>query len=106
VDGHCLQGMPVIHLRPVPFARRELDEEVGVRARVLRELAHVTCRRGDGRVYESHYFHLETDDRRESWEHVVRGEGDDARLVFRCRFLPLDPLPELVGHQREFLHLL
>jgi ADP-ribose pyrophosphatase YjhB (NUDIX family) len=85
---------------------RELDEEVGVRARVLRELAHVTRRQGDGRVYETHYFHVETDDPRNAWDHVVHGNGDDAGLVFVCRFVPLDPLPELAGRQGEFLHLL
>jgi 8-oxo-dGTP pyrophosphatase MutT (NUDIX family) len=85
---------------------RELDEEVGVRARVVRELAHVTRRQGDGLVYESHYFHLETDDPRDAWEHVVHGNGDDAGLVFLCRFVPLDPRPELAGRQGEFLHLL
>jgi ADP-ribose pyrophosphatase YjhB (NUDIX family) len=85
---------------------RELDEEVGVHARVLRELAHVTRGQGDGRVYESHYFHLETDDPRDAWEHVVRGDGDDAGLLFLCRFVPLAPLPELAGRQGEFLHLL
>jgi 8-oxo-dGTP pyrophosphatase MutT (NUDIX family) len=85
---------------------RELDEEVGIRARVLRELAHVTRRQGDRRVYESHYFQLETDDPRDAWEHVVRGDGDDAGLLFLCRFVPLDPLPALAGRQGEFLHLL
>jgi ADP-ribose pyrophosphatase YjhB (NUDIX family) len=85
---------------------RELDEEVGIRARVLRDLGHVTRRAGDGRVYESHYFELESDDPRDEWEHVVRGNGDDAGLVFRCRFVPLEPLPQLAGRQSEFLDLL
>ena len=85
---------------------RELDEEVGIRARVVRELAHVTRRLGDGNVYESHYFHLETDEPRDAWEHVVHGDGDDAGLVFLCRFAPLEPPPRLAGHQGEFLHLL
>jgi 8-oxo-dGTP pyrophosphatase MutT (NUDIX family) len=85
---------------------RELHEEAGIRARVIRELAHVTRRQGDGNVYESHYFHLETDERRDAWEHVVHGDGDDAGLVFLCRFVPLDPPPTLAGRQGEFLHLL
>jgi ADP-ribose pyrophosphatase YjhB (NUDIX family) len=85
---------------------RELDEEVGIRARVLRELGQVTRRQGDGKVYESHYFQLETDDPRDAWEHVVRGDGDDAGLVFQCRFVPLEPLPELAGRQAEFLDAL
>jgi 8-oxo-dGTP pyrophosphatase MutT (NUDIX family) len=85
---------------------RELDEEVGIRGRIVRELGHVTRRQGDGRVYESHYFELETDERRDAWEHLVHGDGDDAGLVFVCRFVPLDPPPQLAGRQGEFLHLL
>jgi 8-oxo-dGTP pyrophosphatase MutT (NUDIX family) len=82
---------------------RELDEEVGIRAHVVRELGHVTRRQGDGNVYESHYFQLETGDRRDAWEHVVHGDGDDAGFVFLCRFVPLDPRPVLAGRQGEFL---
>jgi 8-oxo-dGTP pyrophosphatase MutT (NUDIX family) len=85
---------------------RELDEEVGIRARVVRELGHVTRRQGDGNVYESHYFELESDDPRDAWDHVVRGNGEDAGLVFKCRFVPLDPAPQLAGRQAEFLDLL
>ena len=85
---------------------RELDEEVGIRARVVRELGYVTRRQGDGKVYESHYFQLESDDPRDAWEHVVRGNGDDAGLVFLCRFAPLEPPPQLAGRQAEFLRLL
>jgi 8-oxo-dGTP pyrophosphatase MutT (NUDIX family) len=82
---------------------RELDEEVGIRARVVRELGQITRRLGDGKVYESHYFQLETDDPRDEWEHLVHGDGDDAGLVFLCRFVPLEPLPILAGRQGEFL---
>ncbi len=85
---------------------RELDEEAGIRARVVRELGAVTRRAGDGKVYESHYFHLRTDDPRDAWDHVVRGNGDDAGLVFQCRFVPLEPLPRLAGRQAEFLDAL
>ena len=85
---------------------RELDEEAGIRARVIRELGDVTRRQGDGKVYETHYFQLETDDPRDAWEHVVHGDGDDAGFVFLCRFVPLDPRPPLAGRQGEFLHLL
>jgi ADP-ribose pyrophosphatase YjhB (NUDIX family) len=85
---------------------RELDEEAGIRARVIRELGHVTRRQGDGNVYESHYFQLETDDPRDAWEHVVHGDGDDAGFVFLCRFVPVDRPPRLAGRQGAFLHLL
>ena len=60
----------------------------------------------DGKVYESHYFQLESDDPRDAWEHVVRGDGDDAGLVFVCRFVPLEPPPQLAGRQAEFLDAL
>jgi hypothetical protein len=36
----------------------------------------------------------------------VHGEGDDAGLVFACRFVPRTPPPALAGNQGEFLHLL
>jgi 8-oxo-dGTP diphosphatase len=85
---------------------RELDEEAGVEARVVRELGQLTRRHGRHGTYESHYFHCETGDRRARWEHEVHGEGDDRGLVFVCRFVPLDPLPTLAGRQGAFLRLL
>ena len=86
---------------------RELHEEAGIHADVLRELGSVTRDHGDPYgVLESHYFHLQTDDPREAWEHVVTGDGDDAGFVFLYRFVPLDPPPQLAGRQGEFLHLL
>jgi 8-oxo-dGTP diphosphatase len=85
---------------------RELDEEAGIRARVVRELGQLTRRHGRHGVYESHYFHCETDEPRDRWDHEVHGEGDDRGLVFACRFVPRKPLPRLAGRQGEFLHLL
>lgn len=82
---------------------RELDEETGIRAHVIRELGCITRRQGDYGVFESHYFQLSSDEPRHAWEHVVRGDGDDAGLVFSCRFVPLDPQPKLAGGQGEFL---
>ncbi|MDX6401275.1 MAG: hypothetical protein QOF27_1881 [Gaiellaceae bacterium] len=86
---------------------RELDEEVGVEARIVRELGNVTRDHGEEvGTYESHYFHLETDEPRDTWEHEVSGAGDDAGLVFSCHFVPRTPAPKLAGNQGEFLHLL
>jgi 8-oxo-dGTP pyrophosphatase MutT (NUDIX family) len=85
---------------------RELHEETGVEALVVRELGQLTRRHGRHGVYESHYFHCETDDSRDEWEHEVQGGGDDHGLVFVCRFVPLEPRPALAGRQGEFLHLL
>jgi len=86
---------------------RELVEEVGIEAQVVRELGTVTRNHGEEvGTYETHYFHLETGDPREAWEHEVSGTGDDAGLVFSCRFVPRTPAPQLAGNQGEFLHLL
>jgi ADP-ribose pyrophosphatase YjhB (NUDIX family) len=86
---------------------RELDEEAGIGARVVGELGQVTRDHGqDVGTYETHYFRLETNESRDSWEHVVQGDGDDAGLVFVYRFVPLTPPPRLAGNQGEFLHLL
>lgn len=85
---------------------RELTEETGIRARVIRELGRVTREHGTFGVYKSHYLHCGTDHREDAWEHVVAGDGDDAGLVFACRFVPLTEVPPLAGRQGEFLHLL
>ena len=82
---------------------RELAEEVGVRARVVREVGVLTRERGSFGVYESHYFHCETDDPRDAWTHVVTGDGDDAGLVVHCAFVPLRGV-QLVSDHGEFLH--
>ncbi len=86
---------------------RELDEETGIEARVVRELGRVTRDQGgEVGVHESHYFHLVTDEGRDAWEHAVHGEGDDSGMVFLRRFVPCKPLPQLTGNQGEFLYLL
>jgi ADP-ribose pyrophosphatase YjhB (NUDIX family) len=82
---------------------RELDEETGVRARVVRDLGCIDHPLFEGVLYESHYVHCETEEPRDAWEHLVHGSGDDAGLVFSCRFVPLDPAPLLAGRQGEFL---
>jgi 8-oxo-dGTP pyrophosphatase MutT (NUDIX family) len=78
--------------------RRELREEAGLeRVRILREVPVL----GDwvsGSRYENHAFEVcpetETPD---SFEHVVKGDGDDAGLVFNYRWVPLAPGLELWG---------
>jgi 8-oxo-dGTP pyrophosphatase MutT (NUDIX family) len=83
--------------------RRELREEVGLEARVVRELGSSTRSRADYGVYESHYFHVETDDTRNAWSHVVSGTGEDVGLVFHCRFVPIRDVG-LRSDLGEFLH--
>ena len=72
---------------------RELEEETGLRgARVVRKLAGPEeFRRLYGEpVYENHVFHLALDgETPDHWHHSVAGTGDDAGLVFICRWVPL-----------------
>jgi 8-oxo-dGTP diphosphatase len=70
---------------------RELEEEAGLTAiRSVRELpgfeGHYSSR------YENHGFHVVLeDDAPDEWEHVVSGDGDDAGLTFRYRWVPITP---------------
>jgi ADP-ribose pyrophosphatase YjhB (NUDIX family) len=72
----------------VDAARREVHEETGVRvlaeAVALGTHEHVD---GLGRPAATHFFRIAAPaGLPTSWEHVVEGDGDDAGLVFRCRF--------------------
>jgi 8-oxo-dGTP pyrophosphatase MutT (NUDIX family) len=74
---------------------RELEEEAGLtKVRVVRELTgfedHYESR------YENHGFHLVLDEQvPNEWDHVVVGDGDDAGLTFRYRWVPITPDVEL-----------
>lgn len=71
--------------------RRELEEEAGLtNVLTVRELPgfedHYRNR------YENHGFQVVLDgDAPDQWEHVVLGDGDDAGLTFRFRWLPIAP---------------
>jgi len=82
-----------------PGLLRELEEESGLgNARVLRKFGTFSPHElPHGRRYTNHAFELEAPDAPEAWEHVVAGDGDDAGLVFRYRWVPLSPPPELWG---------
>jgi ADP-ribose pyrophosphatase YjhB (NUDIX family) len=71
---------------------RELYEESGIeRARIVRELDVVGDWVARSR-YENHAFEIALEEERpESWEHVVLGDGDDAGLVFVYRWEPVRP---------------
>ena len=70
---------------------REIEEEAGLTAvRIVRELPgfedHYPSR------YENHGFLLEVKgETPDGWEHVVVGDGDDAGLTFRYRWIPITP---------------
>ena len=76
---------------------RELEEESGLAdARVVRQFATFAPRElPHGRSYTNHAFEVEAPGAPDAWEHAVVGDGDDAGLVFRYRWTPLDPEPPL-----------
>lgn len=76
---------------------REVLEECGVRAQVVRELGMTEEIAPRGEPRRNFFFELTTDDPREVWEHVVGGGGGDDGMVFVCRFVSLEGLPPLAG---------
>ena len=78
---------------------RELEEEAGLSdARIVRRFATFGPRElPHGRAYTNHAYELEAPGARDEWEHTVVGDGDDAGLVFRYRWVALDPKPTLWG---------
>jgi len=82
---------------PASTAVREVLEETGVHAHVVRELGTTEAIAPRGEPRRNFFFELATDEQRESWEHVVHGGGGDVGLVFLCRFVPLDPPPALIA---------
>jgi 8-oxo-dGTP diphosphatase len=85
---------------------REIGEETGLRhVRVLRELAgfeeHYPSR------YENHGFQVVLESHApDEWEHVAYGQGDDAGLVFRFRWVPIGIELHLFGRPHPFLERL
>jgi 8-oxo-dGTP pyrophosphatase MutT (NUDIX family) len=85
---------------------REIAEETGLEdVRIVRELSgfeeHYPSR------YENHGFQVVVEsDAPEEWEHVVHGQGDDAGLVFRFRWVPIGTELHLFGRPHPFLERL
>lgn len=87
---------------------RELAEETGLKEqqlRIVRELPgfeeHYPSR------YENHGFHVALEGNApDRWEHVVHGDGDDAGLVFRFRWMPIDAELHLFGRTHPLLDTL
>ena len=82
-------------------AIREVREETGVQLDetpvLLGTHEHVD---GLGRPALSFFVRASAPDGLpQAWEHVVSGDGEDAKLVFDCRF---DPAPELWADQAVF----
>jgi 8-oxo-dGTP diphosphatase len=84
---------------------RELHEEAGIeRATIVRELGRPPW----PSKYENHAFEVrvEGEEPADAWEHVVRGEGDDAGLVFRYRWEPITSGLLLFNRRDEILERL
>ena len=85
----------------IEAAIREVREETGVRLdsepALLGRHEHLD---GIGRPALSHFFRADAPEGLpQVWQHVVSGDGEDAALVFECRF---DPAPELWPVQSVF----
>ena len=90
---------------PAVAVVREVFEETGVEARIVRELAYKDAIAPRGEPRRNFFFELETDETRDAWEHVVHGGGEDNGLVFVCRFVSLTPPPALIA-DADFLDAL
>lgn len=85
----------------IEAAIREVHEETGVRLTAqptyLGAHEHLD---GLGQAAVSRFFRVTAPEGLpRAWEHVVSGDGEDAGLVFDCRF---DPAPELWPVQSVF----
>lgn len=90
---------------PTAAVVREVYEETGVYARLVRDLGFADAIAPRGEPRRNFFFELETDDPRDVWEHHVQGGGGDDGLVFVCRLVPLTPRPALLA-DADFLDAL
>lgn len=84
-------------------AAREVREETGLelRARPLLLGSHEHMDALD-RPALSYFFRVDApEEAPDAWEHVVSGGGDDAGLVFLCRFDPAPTLPSVQAVHRS-----
>jgi 8-oxo-dGTP pyrophosphatase MutT (NUDIX family) len=82
---------------PAVAVVREVFEETGAEARVVRGLGFTDAIAPRGEPRRNYFFELETDEPRDTWEHIVQGGGEDEGMVFVCRLVPLTPRPELIA---------
>lgn len=85
---------------------REVAEETGLSAAtVVRKIAVADKPHPDtGQPRRTTFFFLRASaDTPDTWEHQVRGDGDDAGLTFACRFLPLPLKRPLADEQDAWL---
>ncbi|MFJ8881930.1 NUDIX domain-containing protein [Streptomyces sp. NPDC102402] len=91
---------------PAAAALREVVEETGLSiATVISEIAvddrpHPRTRQSRRTTF---FLLLAPADTPDAWHHRVRGSGDDAGLLFACRFLPLPLRQPLADGQDAWL---
>ncbi|MCI3928085.1 NUDIX hydrolase [Streptomyces sp. AN091965] len=88
---------------PEEAVLREVAEETGLLAvTVVRQIAVEDKPHPDtGQPRRTSFFYLRVPaDTRDAWHHRVHSEGEDAGLVFACRFLPL-PLKEPLADDQD-----
>lgn len=78
--------------RPRQALNREVREESGLRPNV--EPTHLvsdiwTRRNHPPRHYLRHFYHVSVDEPRDSWTHVVTGDGAESGETFEFSWLPL-----------------
>ena len=86
---------------------RELAEETGIDDCVgTRRLATDTwIHPTKPKRYRRHFFHVEVEEDRAEWHHVVTGAGEDDGLVFECFWHSVDEV-DLVRNMDAYLHRL
>jgi 8-oxo-dGTP pyrophosphatase MutT (NUDIX family) len=82
---------------PAVAVVREVFEETGVVARLVRQLGFTDALAPSGEPRRNFFFELETDEPRDAWEHLVQGGGEADGMVFVCRLVPLTPRPDLIA---------
>jgi 8-oxo-dGTP pyrophosphatase MutT (NUDIX family) len=68
---------------------REVNEESGLRVEDPSPVAADLWLRRPGRVYVRYFFHVEVEERRETWSHNVTGSGTERGDVYRFSWLDL-----------------
>ena len=82
---------------------REVVEETGLlTATVVRQIAVEGKPHPDtGQPRRTTFFFLQASaETRDAWNHHVKGDGEDAGLIFACRFLPL-PLEQPLADDQD-----
>ncbi|MFC4059543.1 hypothetical protein ACFOWE_14665 [Planomonospora corallina] len=86
---------------------REVTEETGLTGiSAIRPIAVDHRPRADtGQPRRTTFFQLMADpDGADAWHHRVRGDGEDAGLLFACRFVPLPPAGRPADAQDAWLN--